>query len=397
MSLNAVGMLVMIMCLYRKYYARRQVHCHIGQVLLTLFGMVRFAMSDTMVIDAKERAVSSSISVTFPRDIVHPEWVGPHTIANPGDNTNVVIDVRYFINRAESVKRIRIWMSGANIRYYEESKANAERYMDIMAIPEEWWGNMKPIKERIRNSHGWFYRAPFMPDIIDPRNMVRYANDGELPGQWMRVWSPELRTARYGDSMERFYLNVDCERIKTYCLTEANGYIVANIPVNHEVTREVKVVPYDGFILSERWENMGRTTYVYSALRNNVTEKDVFSNVPDYIEIESDYYVRVGDAWVQKDQANKLGGVGLIIRKVGVDPPVVVRVLKDTPAKRVDILDGDKIVGIDGVSIKELPLAVIVDMMRGLPGSSLNISFERDNNIYEHELIREIISGGVEK
>lgn len=369
-------------------------HCHIGLVLLTLFGMVRFTMSDTMVIDANGRAVSSSVTVTFPRDIAHPEWIGPYTIANPGENTNVVIDARYFINRAESVKRIRIWMSGSNLRYYEELKPNPEGYMDIMTIPEEWWGLMNPIKERIRNSHGWFYRASLMPDKKDPRKWVRYADDGKLPEQWMRIWSPEQRTARFGDSMERFYLAVDSDRIQSYEPTESDGYNVVVIPIDHEMIREVKYTPYDGFIMSERWGNVGYTTYMYSALRNIVTEKDVFSNHPDYIDIESDYYVRVGDAWVQKDQANKLGSVGLIIRKVGMTPPVVVRILKDSPASRVEILEGDRVVGVDGISTTEKSLADIVDMMRGLPGTSVIISLERDNQIVECELIRDVVKRG---
>lgn len=356
---------------------------------ISMLCMVLFALPDAMAINVDGRMVSNLVRVTLPKDTDHPEWVGPQTIANPGHNTNVFIDVRYFTNKDKSVKRIRIWLAERSIRYYEEYQENTQRYMDIMAIPEEWWGLMRPGKERIRNLHGWFYRAPFMPDRRDPRKWVRYAKEGELPDQWMRIWSPEMRTAKFGDSMDRFYLMADIGRICNYETVESNGNRVANIPSNSGLVRKVTYATNNGFILSERWNNTGRTIYLYSALQNVVTANDIYSGIPDCIDIEPEGYVRNGYAWSKIGQAKRFGGVGLNIKKDDMEQLVVVRVMNDSPASSMGIREGDRIVSIGGISINNKAMGDIVDMIRGLPGTSVNITIERNNQTNDYELIRD--------
>ena len=89
----------------------------------------------------------------------------------------------------------------------------------------------------------------------------------------------------------------------------------------------------------------------------------------------------------------EFGGVGI---EVGEENGYikVITPIDDTPAQRAGILPGDLIVEINGRPLRELQVNEAVELMRGAPGSPIDLTIirEGDPEPYEFTLIREIIA-----
>lgn len=93
-----------------------------------------------------------------------------------------------------------------------------------------------------------------------------------------------------------------------------------------------------------------------------------------------------------QDTRGKFGGVGIIVSQER-GRLIIISPIEDTPAMKAGIKSGDEIVKIDGVSLSTLEGKDAVDMMRGEPGSILNLSIKRKNHdkLLEFSLERKII------
>lgn len=93
-----------------------------------------------------------------------------------------------------------------------------------------------------------------------------------------------------------------------------------------------------------------------------------------------------------QDTRGKFGGVGIIVSQER-GRLIIISPIEDTPAMKAGIKSGDEIIKIDGVSLSTLEGKDAVDMMRGEPGSTLNLSIRRKNQkeLLEFSLERKII------
>jgi len=79
------------------------------------------------------------------------------------------------------------------------------------------------------------------------------------------------------------------------------------------------------------------------------------------------------------ETSGKFGGLGIeVTLKDGYI--MVVTPIDETPAYRAGILSGDQIVSIDGKNTKNMTLPEAISVMRGKPGSTINISIMRKGN-----------------
>ncbi|MBT5560679.1 MAG: S41 family peptidase [Proteobacteria bacterium] len=95
---------------------------------------------------------------------------------------------------------------------------------------------------------------------------------------------------------------------------------------------------------------------------------------------------------LQTGTSGKFGGLGIEI--VGENGYIkIVSPIDDTPAERAGLLSGDLIVSIDGQSLRDTPLQEAVDMMRGDPGTAINLTIVREgeNAPFDVELERAVI------
>ncbi|MHB1305889.1 MAG: S41 family peptidase [Limisphaerales bacterium] len=95
---------------------------------------------------------------------------------------------------------------------------------------------------------------------------------------------------------------------------------------------------------------------------------------------------------LKKDTEGSFGGVGI---QVGVrgDFLTVIAPIDDTPASRAGVMSGDRIIKIDGRNTERLGLQDAVKLLRGEPGSSVNLTLMRPSggSVLEVTLERENI------
>lgn len=148
----------------------------------------------------------------------------------------------------------------------------------------------------------------------------------------------------------------------------------------------------------EKYMNLLKNAY-YFVLNNYVEEvppEDLFKGAMDglFESLDDPYSVYLDELAVQSltdTTQGKFGGVGLYISKSSIfdeDNPYgrkpyveVVSPIEDTPAYKAGIHSGDYIFNINGESAKDLTTTEVSDLLRGTPGTSVNVTILRGENI----------------
>jgi carboxyl-terminal processing protease len=86
----------------------------------------------------------------------------------------------------------------------------------------------------------------------------------------------------------------------------------------------------------------------------------------------------------------KYGGIGSLIRSSG-DYTVISEIYKGFPADAAGIRPGDILKKVDGVSLKGMTTDKVSDKLKGDPGTTLNITIERNSSEMDYSLKREKI------
>lgn len=111
-----------------------------------------------------------------------------------------------------------------------------------------------------------------------------------------------------------------------------------------------------------------------------------------------DPYSRYLDPQTWEDLESKLeakfGGIGVYVLQDDEGRHKIVAPIKDTPAFKAGIKNGDIIIGINGESTMNMSQDEVVHQMRGEPGTQLILTVyrESDGKEYEFTIIREIIN-----
>lgn len=110
------------------------------------------------------------------------------------------------------------------------------------------------------------------------------------------------------------------------------------------------------------------------------------------LDPHSEFLEPQGFEELKTDTEGEFGGLGITVspREGG---PTVVAVTDETPASRAGIQVGDVITAVAGEPADTLPLAEVVQRLRGRPGTTVKLTFERPatGDRKEHELTRAII------
>lgn len=115
---------------------------------------------------------------------------------------------------------------------------------------------------------------------------------------------------------------------------------------------------------------------VYGAARGMVGELDDFSQF-----MEPDVYERV-----KSDTEGEFGGIGIRV-DLREGWLTVVTPLPNTPAWKAQMLPGDKIVKIEGVSTKDMIIDEAIKQLRGKPGTQVKITTAREPEAKDAEWI----------
>lgn len=72
--------------------------------------------------------------------------------------------------------------------------------------------------------------------------------------------------------------------------------------------------------------------------------------------------------------------------------PKVVTIFTGSPAERAKLQVSDLIIAVDGEDVKDLPLSIIVQKIRGIEGSKVTLTINRNNQIFDVSIIREAVN-----
>jgi carboxyl-terminal processing protease len=117
-----------------------------------------------------------------------------------------------------------------------------------------------------------------------------------------------------------------------------------------------------------------------SAIRGMVSDLDAHSQYLDAGEYRD----------IRISTTGSYTGVGIEVDEVGGNV-MVVTPIADSPAARSGIRSGDQIIAVDGVALEPHNLQEAIGRLRGHAGSAVRISVLRDNEVFDHEMRRQII------
>ncbi|MBU2530562.1 MAG: S41 family peptidase, partial [Elusimicrobia bacterium] len=135
-------------------------------------------------------------------------------------------------------------------------------------------------------------------------------------------------------------------------------------------------------IISENYvEQIDTQKLVYGAARGMVKELDDFSQF-----MEPEVYTRV-----KSDTEGEFGGIGIRV-DIRDGWLTVVTPLPKTPAFAAGLYPNDKIIKIEGKTTKDILIEEAVNLLRGVPGTKVNITIARDDEDKTKEWITKDIT-----
>ena len=98
-----------------------------------------------------------------------------------------------------------------------------------------------------------------------------------------------------------------------------------------------------------------------------------------------------------EDIAGEFGGVGIRIdvgtdEESGISYIKVITPLSNTPGERLGIQAGDLIISVDGTSLAGKNTNDAVKIIRGKPGTTVNLTMKRGRKIFSLDIVREVIN-----
>ena len=161
---------------------------------------------------------------------------------------------------------------------------------------------------------------------------------------------------------------------------------------NSEKKQDIDVLPLDEIrtfteifskIKSDYVENIEDSELLKNAIRGMLQGLD-----PHSAYLDKDAYKEL-----QEGTSGEFGGLGI---EVGYEDGFVkvISPIDDTPAKRAGIKAGDLIIRLDGKSVKGISLMEAVKMMRGKPGSEIELTILRggEEKPFNVTIVRDIIT-----
>lgn len=138
---------------------------------------------------------------------------------------------------------------------------------------------------------------------------------------------------------------------------------------------------------------------VYSKIKkmyvDDVSNKKLFTNAIKGMVSSLDPHSTYLEPKEQKDllesSSGKFGGLGIVINKSN-NVIQVISPIDGTPAYKAGIQTGDKIIKINNQSVRNMTLEEGVDLMRGKPGTDVEITVMRKNKPFTVKITREIIT-----
>lgn len=121
--------------------------------------------------------------------------------------------------------------------------------------------------------------------------------------------------------------------------------------------------------------------------------KGAYKGIMDTLDKHSVYFDPIEFADFMASAGGEFGGIGITVSPAKSGYIDIIAPIEDTPAYRAGIKAGDIIEEINGEDIKDWSIEKAVSIMRGDPGTSINVGIRRSevNGLIKLSIVREII------
>lgn len=166
-------------------------------------------------------------------------------------------------------------------------------------------------------------------------------------------------------------------------IIRSNEPVFSKEKADADIPRQMRLFS-DAFVLIKEnfVDEISAKDLVYGALKGMVSALDPYSQFmePDVAKV------------VKSDTEGEFGGLGIRITSRG-GYITIITPLPDTPAYRIGIMPGDKIVKIDGENAKGISLRDAVKKLRGRKGTKVTLDIDREDEeeLLEFKITRDII------
>ena len=161
---------------------------------------------------------------------------------------------------------------------------------------------------------------------------------------------------------------------------------------NSEKKQDIDVLPLDEIRTFTEIFSKIKSDYVES-IEDSALLKNAIKGMLQGLDPHSAYLDKDAYKELQEGTSGEFGGLGI---EVGYEDGFVkvISPIDDTPAKRAGIKAGDLIIRLDGKSVKGISLMEAVKMMRGKPGSEIELTILRggEEKPFNVTIVRDIIT-----
>lgn len=164
-------------------------------------------------------------------------------------------------------------------------------------------------------------------------------------------------------------------------LTLGNVFLVEigqKVVLSEETYTEMKDM-YDKYAKQESVMQIAKKDFLYEADEDVMLEGALEGTLKALGDPYTQYMSKEDFAALMQDTEGSYEGIGVYITASDDDKILIVSPIEDTPAEKAGLKTGDKIIRINGTEYTADQIDAAVNIMKGMPGTSVTLTIEREN------------------
>jgi len=150
------------------------------------------------------------------------------------------------------------------------------------------------------------------------------------------------------------------------------------VVLSEEAYTEMKDM-YDKYAKQESVMQIARNDFLYEAEEDVMLEGALEGTLKALGDPYTQYLSEEDFAALMQDTEGSYEGIGVYITASDDDKILIVSPIEDTPAEKAGLKTGDKIIRINGTEYTADQIDAAVHIMKGMPGTSVTLTIQREN------------------
>lgn len=177
-------------------------------------------------------------------------------------------------------------------------------------------------------------------------------------------------------------------------LTLGNVFLVEigqKVVLSEETYTEMKDM-YDKYAKQESVMQIAKNDFLYEADEDVMLEGALEGTLKALGDPYTQYMSKEDFEALMQDTEGSYEGIGVYITASDDNKIMIVSPIEDTPAEKAGLKTGDKIIRINGTEYTADQIDAAVNIMKGMPGTSVTLTIERENTEGGQEVSEVVIN-----